>query len=471
MTHETPTHAADELADFVVSAKHSDVSGHVLATLKRNVLDSIACAIGALDGELIPAIRAHAEQFSSRPTATFVGGGRASVDQAAFFNAVLVRYPDLLDTYLTPGGLCHPADNFGAVFAVAEHVDARGADFLLALAIAYEIQCRFSAVVPVMAHGLNHALQLAISAAAGSARLLGLDAAHTADAIAASAVDNVSLAAVHAEPVSTWKGISPAITGMRAVYATMLASRGITGPRGLFDGPNGLEELFGQPIDLRTSDRSLTAVVQTYLKQYCSLIHGQVVIDATLTLRDEHGIAGADVAAVTLEVFQGAFDIAGGGRYGDKDHPWTKEEADYNLKYLVSVALLDGQVGPEQLETERVRRDDVQDLLARVDVKAASDLTEAYPERTEARVRIALKDGRELHRAQSDFEGSPTRPMSWGRVVEKFHWLGEPFADAALRTEIIDAVQRLEEISVAELAGLLGAVSPEAQRARTRGRL
>ena len=42
------------------------------------------------------------------------------MDQAAFFNAVLVRYPDLLDTYLTVGGLCHPADNFGAILAVAD---------------------------------------------------------------------------------------------------------------------------------------------------------------------------------------------------------------------------------------------------------------------------------------------------------------------------------------------------------------
>ena len=471
MTHESPAHTVDELAEFVVGADQADLSGNVLATLKRNVLDSIACALGALDGELIPVIRAHAEQFSSRPTATFVGGGRASVDQAAFFNAVLVRYPDLLDTYLTPGGLCHPADNFGAVFAVAEHVEARGADFLLALAIAYEIQCRFSAAVPVMAHGLNHALQLAISAAAGSAKLLGLDVARTGDAIAASAVDNVSLAAVHAEPVSTWKGISPAITGMRAVYATVLAGRGITGPRALFEGPNGLDRLFGQPVDLRTSDRSLTAVQETYLKQYCSLIHGQVIIDATLALRDEYAITGADVATVTLDVFQGAFDFAGGGVYGAKDHPRTKEQADYNLKYLTAVALLDGQVGPEQLETARVDRDDVQDLLARVDVTVAPDLTEAYPERTAARVRIALRDGRECHREQSDFEGSPTQPMSWDRVAEKFHWLGEPFADAALRAEIIDAVARLDEISVAELARLLGAVSPEPRRRRTRGRL
>jgi 2-methylcitrate dehydratase len=467
----TQNHIVDDVAEFAVGAHTADLTGDVLSTLKRNVLDSIACAVGALDGELIPPIRAHAEQFGGRPTATFIGGGRTSVDQAAFFNAVLVRYPDLLDTYLTPGGLCHPADNFGAVFAVAEHVGASGSDFLLALAIAYEIQCRFSAQVPVMAQGLNHALQLAMSVAAGSARLLGLDAARTADAIAASTVDNVSLAAVHAEPVSNWKGISPAITGMRAVYATMLAGHGITGPRALFDGPNGLEQLFGRRIDMNTADRSLAAVEQTYLKQFCSLIHGQAVIDATLAIRDDEHIAGSDVARVTLEVFQGAYDFAGGGSYGDKSHPETKEQADYNLKYLSAVALLDGQVGPEQLETARINRADVQDLLARVDVKPAADLTRAYPDRTSARVHVVMRDGQEFSREQSDFEGSPTRPMSWGRVVEKFHWLAEPFADDALRADIIGAVEQLDRIAISDLALLLSRVSIECERTRSRGRL
>ena len=468
MTHK---HIVDEVADFVVGATTADISARTMRTLKRNVLDSIACAVGALDGELIEPIRAHAEQFSGRPTATFIGGGRASVDQAAFFNAVLVRYPDLLDTFLTPGGLCHPADNFGAVFAVAEHVGASGSDFLLALAVAYEIQCRFTAQVPVMARGLNHALQLAMSAAAGSAKLLDFDSTRTASAISASTVDNLSLAAVHAEPVSNWKGISPAITGMRAVYATMLAGLGITGPRPLFDGPNGLEQLFGQSIDMRTGDRSLTAVEQTYLKQYCSLIHGQAIIDATLAIRDEHHISGTDVASVTLEVFQGAYDFAGGGSYGEKERPLTKEQADYNLNYLTAVALLDGQVGPEQLETERVRRADVQDLLSCVDVKPAPDLTAAYPERTAARVHVVLRDGRTASREQSDFEGSPTRPMSWERVIEKFDWLAEPFVDDALRSEIVSAVESLDRISVSELADLLSAVSPTPKRARTRGRL
>lgn len=333
----------DELAQFVVGAQASDLTGRPRALLTRNMLDSVACAVGSLNGELIGAIREHTAQFSGDPTATLVGGGRASVDQAAFFNAVLVRYPDLLDTYLTVGGLCHPADNFGAVLAVAEHTGAGGADFLLALAVAYEVQCRFSAQVPVMARGLNHALQLAMSVAAGSAKLLGLSAEQTANAIAAAAADNVSLAGVHAEPVSHWKGISPASTGMRAVYTTMLAARGVSGPKSLFEGPHGLVQLFGQPIDFHTADRALSCVEQTYLKQYCSLIHGQVVIDAVLALRAENSLRGEDVAWVGLEVFQGAFDIAGGGAYGNKEHPRTKEQADYNLKYLSAVALLDGE--------------------------------------------------------------------------------------------------------------------------------
>jgi 2-methylcitrate dehydratase len=456
----------DDLAGFVAGAQQADLAGESRTMLKRNVLDSIACAVGSLDGELIPAIRAQTEEFSGRPTATLVGGGRASVDQAAFFNAVLVRYPDLLDTYLTVGGLCHPADNFGAVLAVAEHLNASGADFLLALAVAYEVQCRFSAEVPVMARGLNHALQLAMAVAAGSAKLLGFDAGQIADAIAASAADNVSLAAVHAEPVSNWKGISPAITGMRAVYATMLAGRGVTGPRTLFEGPHGLEQLFGQQIDFHTADRGLTAVEQTYLKQYCALIHGQVIIDAVLAIRGANELRGRDVASVTLEVFQGAYDYAGGGAYGNKDLPSTKEQADYNLKYLTAVALLDGGVGPEQLENKRVRRADVQELLTRVDVRPAADLTAAYPERTAARVHVVTHDGREFSHEQSDYEGSPTRPLSWERVVQKFHWLAEPFCGDGLRGEIVDAVERLDDGPVTDLTRLLGAVSPHATRPR-----
>ena len=231
-TTERTRCTAEALAEWVVKSDRADLGDSAPMLMRRNILDSLGCAIAALDGETVHVVRDHVESVGGNHRATLIGGGRTSVDQATLFNSVAVRFVDLLDTYLTPGGLCHPADNFGAILAVAESAGATGDEFVLALAVAYEVQCRFSAAVPVMSRGLNHALQLAMSVASGSAKLLDLSAEQTANAIAIAAADNVSLAAIHSEPVSNWKGISPGITAQRAVYTTGLAQRGITGPLG-----------------------------------------------------------------------------------------------------------------------------------------------------------------------------------------------------------------------------------------------
>jgi 2-methylcitrate dehydratase len=55
--------------------------------------------------------------------------------------------------------------------------------------------------------------------------------------------------------------------------------------------------------------------------------------------------------------------------------------------------------------------------------------------------------------------------------VDKFHWLAEPFCDQGLRADIIAAVDQLDDIPVAELTRLLGAVSRNPQRSRRRHRL
>jgi 2-methylcitrate dehydratase len=455
------SYAVDALADFVVAAEPAHLPDEALMLLRRNVLDSVGCAIAALDGETVRLVRDQVESVGGQPRASLIGGGRSSVDQAALFNSVAVRYVDLLDTYLTPGGLCHPADNFGAMLVVSESAGASGADFLLGLAVAYEVQSRFSASVPVMAHGLNHALQLAISVAAGAAKLLHLTAEQTANAIAIAAADNVSLAAIHSEPVSNWKGISPGITAQRAVYTTALAQHGITGPRGIFEGPNGLERLFGQSIDLRLDDPTLGVVRETYLKKYCALIHGQASIETVLTLAGEHGIRHGDIESVEVEVFQTAYDIAGGGSFGSKDAPATKEQADYNLKYLLAAALIDGQVGPEQLQTERIRRHDVRELLNRINVRPDAALTARYPEATPVRITMKLRNGKQISREQEDFEGAPSRPFTWDRTVEKLHWLAEQYADDGLRGAIVDTVAHLDEVPVSALTGLLAKVSPD----------
>src|SRR3984957_941104 len=231
--------AVERIAAFTSKAKPSHLPAETRALLKRNILDSVGCAIAALHGAPFRALRDQFEEYRSAGRCTLIGGGKTSADQAALFNSSLVRYVDLLDSYMATGGLCHPSDNFGAILAAAEHAKASGEDFMLALAVAYEIQCRFTAAVPVMAKGFNHAIQLAISAAAGAGKLFGLTDQQIAHAISIATVDNISRTCVHVEPVSQWKGFSPGMTGMRAVYSASLAKRGFTGPSGLFEGPNG----------------------------------------------------------------------------------------------------------------------------------------------------------------------------------------------------------------------------------------
>jgi 2-methylcitrate dehydratase len=460
----TPSEAlvVEQVAGFASRARAEDLTPEVRALLKRNILDSLGCALGALPGKPFAKLRQQFDAFGRGGRCTLIGGGRASPDQAALYNSGLVRYVDLLDSYMGPGGLCHPADNFGGVLAAAELGEASGEDFMLALAVAYEIGGRFTAAVPVMAKGFNHALTLAISVAASCGKLMGLTPAQIAHAVAIAATDNVSLAAVHSEPVSQWKGFSPGITAMRAVYTTALAGQDFTGPLQLFEGPNGLNRMFDQTIAIDWADPSLEIVRRTVMKKYCSLIHGQPVLEGILRLKRGHGLTAAEVLSVRCETFQSGFDIAGGGSFGPKDHPATKEQADYNLKYLIAAALLDDQVGPAQLDEARINAADAQALLARVEIQPTGEFTAAYPEQLGCRVTIQTRSGRDYSMTQLGYEGGLERPLTWARTVEKFEWLAEPHADSALRGAIVAAVEDLDRQHLSSLLDLLSQVAPHA---------
>ena len=459
--------AVERIAAFAHAARPEQLKPKIRDLFKRNILDSLGCAIASLPACPFAALREQFAEFRAPGDCTLIAGGRTSADQAALFNSGLVRYVDLLDSYMAPGGLCHPSDNLGTLLAAAERAQASGEEFMLALAVAYEIQCRFTAAVSVMNKGFNHAIQLALSAAAGSGKLTGLSLEQLANAISIATVDNLSLACMHVEPVSQWKGFSPGMTGMRAIYAVSLAKRGFTGPRGLFEGPKGLEEVLGESIRVDWDDPSLEVITQTVLKKYESLIHGQPVLEATLDLKRAHHLSPEEIEHVRCDIFQAGFDLAGGGIYGSKDLPWSKEQGDYNLKYLISAALLDDQVGPAQLETERVQAPDAQAMVGRIEVCPDPLLTARYPKELAARITVWTRDHRVLVREHFGYEGGIDTPLTWQRVVDKFHWLSEALADKRLREGLIEAVQTLDERPISDLMSLLAQVHPQPVFART----
>jgi len=450
----------ERLARFVVTRSWDDLTEPARAELKIRVLDSLGCALGALDAPPVAAIRAQLEDFGGRPLCALIGGGASAPDRATLHNGVLVRYLDFNDSYFAPGETCHPSDNLAPVLAAAEYTEASGRELLLALAVAYQVQCRLSDEAPVRARGFDHTTQGAYAVAAGAAKALRLDEATTANAIAIAGTALNALRVTRTGELSQWKGLAYPFAAAGAVEAVFLAAGGITGPAEVFEGNKGFMETITGRFAIDWEREDLERVRRTFLKRYNAEIHSQSALEALLELRETHDIDAAAVERVELETFQVAYDIIGGGEEGAKTDIHTKEQADHSLPYLLAVALLDGQVLPEQFTPERITAPDVQNLLRRVQVRAADDLSARFPAEHACRLQLVLGDGTVLAAEKRDYEGFLTRPMSWQRAREKFERLADAAAGSELAAELADAIAALDELDARDLTGVLASLPP-----------
>lgn len=447
--------SAEKLAEFVIHSRYEDLSEAARRQLKIRVLDALGCAIGAIEGEPVRYLRYHLAEFDKTGPCHLIGGGHASPFGAGFYNGALVRYLDFNDSFLAKGETCHPSDNLAAVLAACEYAGVSGRDFLTALAVAYQVQCRLSEVAPVRAAGFDHTSQGTFAVAAGVSRALGLGLEETANALAISGTAFHGLRVTRTGKLSQWKGLAYPSMAACCTNATFLAMRGITGPLEVMEGEKGFMDAISGMFEIDWSKEDLERVRGTSLKKYNAEIHSQSAIEATLAVQARYHVKPEQIEKVEVDIFDVAYNIIGGGNEGDKTIVSTKEQADHSLPYLIAVALLDGQVMPEQFTTDRIRRQDVQSLLHRVTVLPNDAFSGQFPQATPCRVTLVLNDGCSLTESVHDYPGFFTQPMSWKDVFSKFERLAGPYTTANLRHSIADAVEALDTIPVSELMRLL----------------
>ena len=445
---------AEDLAGFVTRKSFDDLSDRECAQLKIRVLDSLGCAIGAMDGEPIRMLREQILECDGG-TCALIGGGHAAADRAAFYNGALVRYLDFNDSHLAKGETCHPSDNLAPVLAATEYANGTGRDLLIALAVAYQVQCRLCDVAPVRAAGFDHTTQGAYAVAAGVSKALGLNATQTANAIAICGTAFNALRVTRTGKLSHWKGLAYPNTAACCTFATLLAMRGITGPLEVFEGEKGFMDAIAGVFQIDWQQEDLGRVFTTILKRHNSEIHSQTAIECALRLKSEATFNASEIEHIEVETFDVAYNIIGGGEEGDKTSVATKEEADHSLPYVVSVALLDGQVMPEQYAAERILQSDVQTLLHRVSVHPIDTFSDRFPNEMPCRLILTLRDGRVLSKELRDYPGFVTQPMSWEMVLEKFERIASGFTPASLRRSIADNVKNLESVQIKDLTRLL----------------
>lgn len=459
--HEGLMSQVEQMAEFVSAARFEALGSDTREQLKIRILDALGCGLGALHGEPIRMIREYISELGSTGRCTLIGGGSTDVDRAALYNSALIRYLDFNDSYLAKEETCHPSDNLGAILAAGEFAGATGRELMTALAVAYEVQCRLSEAAPVRARGFDHTVQGAYAVAAGVSKILRLDQSHTANAIAISGTAFNALRVTRTGKLSHWKGLAYPNLAACCTRSALLAKHGITGPLEVIEGDKGLMDAITGYFEVSWREEDLGCVGRTTIKKYNAEIHSQTAIEAVLTLLRQYQFSSTHIERVDVEIFDVAYNIIGGGEEGDKTTVSTKEQADHSLPYVLAVAILDGQVMPEQYEQERIRRADVQALLGKVSVQPRKLFSERFPGEMPCRVKITLKDGCVFEQETKDYEGFFTRPMSWEMVVQKFNKITTLYASAAQRIAIADAVANLEQISVGELMKQLGGVTWE----------
>jgi 2-methylcitrate dehydratase len=449
---------AQDLASFVVDCSYEDLSPQVINALKIRIADSIGCAIGALGAGPTDSIRKHLEDFGGAGQCSLIGGGSDAPDRAAFYNSALVRFLDFNDSFLAKNETCHPSDNLAAVLAASEYADRAGRDLLVALAVAYQVQCRLSEIAPVRQKGFDHVTQGSFALAAGISKALGLDVHQTANALGICGTAFNALRVTRTGALSNWKGLAYPNSAFCATHGTFLAMRGITGPLEVFEGNKGFMDAISGSFEIRWVEKSLDKVLDTILKKYNAEIHSQSTIEGALELKAESGFTADQVERIQIDTFDVAYHIIGGGEEGDKTIVRIKEQADHSLHYMVAVALLDNTVMPAQYDPQRILRPDVQHLLKRITVKPSEEFSRRFPEEVACRITVFLKDGRTIVKQKSDYEGFRTRPMSWEAVTAKFNALSSDRADAAKRSEIVEMIRNIDQIKTREFARLLTTV-------------
>ena len=439
------TSKTTQIANYVLSVKKESLSKEVIHEVKRRILDSFACAIGAYDSKVSKILWKACSKVKSKYSAPIFGRTKeVFYEEAAFINGALVRYLDFNDTYLSLEP-AHPSDNIAPLIACAQAYGKSGLDLILAIALAYEVQCKLCDGASLRAKGIDHVTYGAFSTACGATLLMELDNEQLENALGITGVCNIATRQTRVGEMSMWKACAFANAARQGLFAARLAKEGLTGPNPIFEGTKGFETLVSGPIDLRLSSlgEPPKKILETYIKPYPVEYHAQTAVEAAIKLNKE-GLKIEQIQDITMFTHGAAYQII--GSEPEKWRPTSKETADHSLPYCTAIALRDGNVTDESFHKKNYRDGNMLKILKKIRVVEDPKYSGDYPRSFGNRLDINLLDGKKIVREVLHPSGHPKNPMNDEAVFNKWRKLAEPHLPKDQIEKQIEKVMQLEKL-------------------------
>ena len=445
---------ADGISEFVAGNDFDRVPADVVTAAKAAFLDCVGVALAGSEEESARICGALARQESRAAEATVIGRRfRTSATMAALCNGTSAHALDFDHSYL----MGQPtAGLIPAALTMGEATGASGRDVLAAYVAGFELVSRLARSMPQLStDGHWHATSSfgTVGAAACCARLAGLDAGATRNALGIAA----SMASGMVWNFATMtKPLHSGLAAQNGVMAARLAAEGFTSSPAALEEKKGVFDCFGRGLEcdaspFETLGRSfdLTGIGVSVKPYPCGgLTHSAV--DAVLELRQE-GLRPDQVDSMRVGVTSQVFDRIMNAL------PANGIESKFSMPYILARALVDGALVLDTFTDEAAADPAVRRIAGNIVMELDAGLVETADGARPADVTVRLKDGGEVRRRVDHSRGRPEKPMTPAELRNKFDTCAGRTLDPAQAGRVAELIDGLEGLgSIGGLCELLG---------------
>ncbi|MEO8679036.1 MAG: MmgE/PrpD family protein, partial [Vicinamibacterales bacterium] len=340
------------LAQYVVTGQYDDLPAPVRNEARRTLLNYVGCAVGGSRHETLDAAVSALAPFFGPPQASVLGRReRVDVLHASLLNGISSHVFDFDDTHLKT--VIHPAGPVvSALLALSEYRPVPGPDFLAAMVLGIEVECRIgNAVYPAHYDRGWHITGTAgvFGAAAASGRLLGLSEQQMVWALGIAATQPVGLREMFG---SMTKSFHPGRAAQNGLTAALLAARNFTCTDVGIEGKSGWANVLSTTRNYAeitgNYGRTHEILFNTYKPFACGIVI-HPAIDACLQLRNEHTLTADQIERIDLRVHPLVLELTG------KKTPQTGLEGKFSVYFAAALAIVQGSAGMRDFSDQNAR--------------------------------------------------------------------------------------------------------------------
>ncbi len=424
------------LAAWAVSSRKEDVPAAIRREALRTLLNWTGCAIGGSRHETVEiAIRA-LKPFSGPAQASVLGRkDRLDVLNASLMNGISSHIFDFDDTDLRT--IVHPAGPVApALLALAEYRPLSGADFLHALIVGVEVECRIANAVYPQHYDIGWHITGTVGpfgAAAAAGKVLGLSEQQMVWALGLAATQPVGLREMFG---TMTKSFHPGRASQNGLMAAILAGQNFTSSDQPIEAARGWANVLSTARNYREITDRLGDRYQIAFNSYKPFPCGVVIhpaIDGALQMRAENHLTAGEIDGIELRVHPLVLELTG------KREPRTGLESKFSVYHAVAAAMVYGRAGEPAFSDRAARDPAVLALRERVSTTVDRAVGE-----DQVRIAIVLKDGRRLDKFIEHAIGSTGNPMTDAQLEAKFKSLAEGVLTADRSSRLIDFCWNME---------------------------